>query len=91
MTTCAIRSAAIPSTRTPVSVNGIVIPHEQISHESQHYLAATPVEAWRKAAEALVIRELLLQEARRKNIVAVPARDAEGRRDRGGGIDTRAH
>lgn len=81
MTTCAIRSAAIPSAKTPVSVNGVVIPREQISHESQHYPAANPVEAWRKAAEALVIRELLRQEAEAKNIVAVPADDAEGRRE----------
>jgi peptidyl-prolyl cis-trans isomerase C len=64
-----------------VSVNGIVIPHEQIAHESQHYPAATPVEAWHKAAEALIIRELLLQEARSKSIAAVPADDAEGRRE----------
>jgi peptidyl-prolyl cis-trans isomerase C len=39
------------------------------------------MESWRKAAEALVLRELLLQEARRQDTQAVPQVDERGRRE----------
>jgi peptidyl-prolyl cis-trans isomerase C len=39
----------------------------------------SPFEAWKAAARALAIRELLLQEARRLNIAAQPMSDDEGR------------
>src|SRR5690606_6112998 len=55
-----------PTTRPPISVNGVVIERTAIAQEAQHHPAASPGESMRKAAEALVVRELLLQEARRQ-------------------------
>lgn len=65
----------------PVSVNGVKIARDAIVREMQHHAAPKPVAAWQQAARALVIRELLLQEARRLAIAAEPASDAEGRRE----------
>lgn len=65
----------------PVSVNGVAIPRAEIARETQHHPASKPIEAWQAAARALVVRELLLQEARRLRIVAQPIADAEGRRE----------
>jgi len=64
-----------------VRVNGRTIPREQIAREVQHHPARTPLEAWQAAARALVVRELLLQEARRLDIAADPAEDENGRRE----------
>jgi peptidyl-prolyl cis-trans isomerase C len=64
-----------------VSVNGTVIGHDDISREAQNHPAPTPLAAWTGAARALVVRELLLQEARRRNVEARPASDGEGRRE----------
>jgi peptidyl-prolyl cis-trans isomerase C len=47
----------------------------------QNHPAPTPLEAWRAAARALVVRELLLQEARRTGIEAAPLSDDDGRRE----------
>lgn len=47
----------------PVLVNGVEITDEQVFREMQHHPAASPTEAMQLAAQALVIRELLLQEA----------------------------
>jgi peptidyl-prolyl cis-trans isomerase C len=65
----------------PVKVNGVVIARDAIIREMQHHAAAKPVAAWQQAARALVIRELLLQEARRLDVVPQPQSDAEGRRE----------
>jgi peptidyl-prolyl cis-trans isomerase C len=65
--------------RTPVSVNGVAIPHDAISRETQNHPAGTPIAAWTAAARALVVRELLLQEARRTTVDAEPLTDGEGR------------
>lgn len=62
-----------------VSVDGVVIPHAAISAEAQHHPASSPAEAFRMAAEALVVRELLLSEARAAGVAADPQRDARGR------------
>lgn len=70
-----------PADRAKVSVNGVPIPRETIAREVQHHPAAKPVDAWRAAAQALVIRELLAQEARRLDMAAEPLVDAEGRRE----------
>jgi peptidyl-prolyl cis-trans isomerase C len=79
--TCAVHSdSAFPKPVT-VSVNGIVIPRNAIARETQHHPAEKPVLAWQAAARALVIRELLLQEARRLGVEAEPAADVEGRRE----------
>jgi peptidyl-prolyl cis-trans isomerase C len=77
---CAIRPAIDRKPKT-IRVNGTEIPREAIARETQHHPAARPIDAWKAAARALAIRELLLQEARRLGIEAVPLRDEEGRRE----------
>lgn len=79
-TGCAVKSAATAKPRT-VSVNGIAITREAIAQETQNHPASKPIEAWRAAARALVIRELLLQEARRLCLAPAPLTDEEGRRE----------
>jgi peptidyl-prolyl cis-trans isomerase C len=64
-----------------VSVNGTAIAPDDIARETQNHPADKPLDAWRAAARALVIRELLLQEATRREVVAEPLCDAEGRRE----------
>jgi peptidyl-prolyl cis-trans isomerase C len=72
------RNASAP---VPVSVNGVVISRDAITREIQNHPAPGPALAWREAARALVVRELLLQEAARLGIEAEPQTDAEGRRE----------
>jgi peptidyl-prolyl cis-trans isomerase C len=64
-----------------VRVNGIAIPRDLIAREVQQHPSRSPAEAWKAAARALVVRELLLQEARRLGVQADPLSDAEGRRE----------
>ena len=64
-----------------VSVNGIVIARDAIARETQHHPASKPIAAWQSAARALVVRELLLQEARNLGIEATPQSDPSGRRE----------
>jgi len=68
----------LPKPKT-VSVNGTVIPREEIARETQNHPAGKPIDAWQAAARALVVRELLLQESMRLGITAEPLRDDEGR------------
>lgn len=75
------RPATRPSRPDEVSVNGIVIPRAAIAQEIQNHQAKTPVAAFHAAARALVVRELLLGEARRLGITAAPEADAEGCRE----------
>jgi peptidyl-prolyl cis-trans isomerase C len=63
----------------PVSVNGVSIPSAAIARETQHHQASDPDQAWELAARALVIRELLVQEADRLAITAKQLDDGEGR------------
>lgn len=65
----------------PVTVNGRTISRAEIARETQHHPASRPIDAWQAAARALVVRELLLQEARRLAIEPRPMRDDEGRRE----------
>lgn len=65
--------------RATVSVNGVEIPHAAISAEAQQHPATTAAEAYRAAAEALVVRELLLTEARAQGVPVAPDRDSKGR------------
>ncbi|MGE0768511.1 MAG: peptidylprolyl isomerase [Hyphomicrobiaceae bacterium] len=65
----------------PVSVNGVAISRAEIARETQHHPASKPTDAWQAAARALVVRELLLQEARRLQIAPEPRIDEEGRRE----------
>lgn len=67
--------------QTKVSVDGVRIPADAIAREAQQHPGGTPVEAWTSAARALVVRELLLGEARRRGIVARAIEDGEGRRE----------
>jgi peptidyl-prolyl cis-trans isomerase C len=77
---CSAHPTKLPN-RNGVRVNGIAIPREVIAREIQHHPSRTPVEAWKAAARALAVRELLLQEARRLEISAEPMTDCEGRRE----------
>ena len=80
-TTCSVRSVIAGAARVPVTVNGVTIAHDAISREAQNHPAPKPIDAWRAAARALAVRELLLQEARRCGLRADPLADAEGRRE----------
>ncbi|MEZ5763288.1 MAG: peptidylprolyl isomerase [Xanthobacteraceae bacterium] len=64
----------------PVTVNGVVIAPELIAAEAQNHPApkGKPGWAWQAAARALVLREVLLQEARAQAIAPSPIELAEG-------------
>jgi peptidyl-prolyl cis-trans isomerase C len=64
-----------------VRVNGVRIPRDVIAREVQYHPSRTPAESLKAAARALVVRELLLQEARRLQIEAESLADADGRRE----------
>lgn len=64
-----------------VSINGVVISMEAIAAEAQNHPAAKPGWAYRAAARALAIRELLTQEAERLNIQAEPREIEPGKRE----------
>ena len=68
-----------PPTFGEVRVNGVEIPPEAIAEEIQHHPAPDAESAWLEAARALAVRELLLQEARRRGIAAEPLTDEGGR------------
>ena len=78
--TCAVHQSILPRARG-VSVNGVSIPRDLIAREAQHHPSRTPAEAWKAAARALVVRELLLLEARRLEVSGEPMADSEGRRE----------
>jgi peptidyl-prolyl cis-trans isomerase C len=61
-----------------VIVGGQEIPAAEIAAEAQNHPAETPEAAWVAAAEALVIRRLLLDEAGRLHIEATDLCDDEG-------------
>jgi len=64
-----------------VVVNGEIIPSAAIAAEAQNHAAPKdkPGIAWRKAAQALAIRTLLLQEARARGLEPDPEELAPGR------------
>jgi peptidyl-prolyl cis-trans isomerase C len=64
-----------------ISVNGTVVPRAAIARETQNHPASKPIDAWMAAARALVVRELLLQEAQRLDLVPEPIMDEQGRRE----------
>ncbi len=70
-----------PVAPPPVSVNGVTISRKAIAAEVQNFPAGNPGEGWRAAARALVIRELLLQQARRLDIRVEQEIDESGRRE----------
>lgn len=73
--------AILASLHPDVIVNGETIPAAAIASEAQNHAAprGKPGIAWRKAAQALTIRALLLQEARRRGLVPDPMELAPGR------------
>lgn len=68
-----------PPSFSQVRVNSVEITPEAIAQEIQHHPASDPETAWKEAARALAIRELLLQEAERLGIEADPEPDEAGR------------
>lgn len=62
-------------------VNGEAVPRAAIAQEAQNHSAPSgkPGIAWRKATDALAIRTMLLQEARRRGLAPEPAEVAPGR------------
>lgn len=78
---CSLKSVLTQAQRKAVSVNGVVIAHDLIARETQNHPAANPGLAWKAATRALVVRELLLQEAKRLGLGAEPLVDDAGRRE----------
>ncbi|WAJ28163.1 peptidylprolyl isomerase [Antarcticirhabdus aurantiaca] len=80
---CGCASTPKPAAPLPdggkVSVNGVEIGAEAIAREIQHHPASDGAAAWRAAAQALVVRELMLQAARAAGLEASPERDDAGR------------
>ena len=74
---CSIKDA-LPKPKT-LSVNGVVIPREDVAREIQNHPADKPILAWQAAARALIVRELLRQESQRLGIAAESESDGEGR------------
>ena len=70
---------ADPVGHAPVKVDGREIPFAAIAAEAQNHPAPDAGAAWRAAAEALVVRQILLAEADRLGIEADELRDEEGR------------
>jgi peptidyl-prolyl cis-trans isomerase C len=66
-----------------VVVNGETIASAAIAAEAQNHVVpkGKPGLAWRKAAQALAIRALMLQEANRRGVEAMPADLGPGRRE----------
>jgi peptidyl-prolyl cis-trans isomerase C len=62
-----------------VSVNDVEISAAAIAAECQNHPAANAEEAYQEAVRALVIRELLLQEAARLGLAPTPLKDESGR------------
>jgi len=67
--------------RPPIKLNGVVLPSHMIAAEAQHHPAHTPAAAYQAAARALIVRTLLLEEAKREGIVAEPELIAPGKRE----------
>ncbi len=61
-----------------VTVNDVTISRKAIAAEVQNFPARNPGEAWRAATRALIIRELLRQEAHRLDVPVEQRADAEG-------------
>lgn len=78
---CVVHSTVQNTERTPITVNEKEISHDLISAEVQNHAEETPTKAWQAAARALVVQEVLLQEARRLGLSAVPLEDDQGRRE----------
>ncbi len=67
--------------RSPIKLNGVVLPPQMIAAEAQHHPAGTPADAFAAAARAIIIRTLLLEEADRRTVAAQPEMVAPGKRE----------
>lgn len=67
--------------RPAIKLNGVVLPPQMIAAEAQHHPSQTPAAAFQAAARALIIRTLLLEEAKRDAIAAEPELIAPGKRE----------
>jgi len=67
--------------RAPIKLNGVVLPPQMIAAEAQHHPARTPAAAFDAAARALIVRTLLLEQAKRLGIVAEPDWIEAGKRE----------
>jgi peptidyl-prolyl cis-trans isomerase C len=63
------------------TINGVEIGQEAILAETQNHPSSSPDQAWANAVEALAVKELLVQEARRTGLVPAPETDRDGRRE----------
>ncbi len=81
MSACSSRSSDAFPPRAEISVNGVVLPYAAVAAEAQNHSAASPAEAFTEAARALVVRELLVQEAKRRGLTPEPEQDFAGRRE----------
>lgn len=70
-----------PEPRAPIRVNDAEITEDAVRTEAQHHPADTPAKAFAAAARALVVRELLLQEARRLEIASESQSVGDGKRE----------
>jgi peptidyl-prolyl cis-trans isomerase C len=70
-----------PDPEPRIRVDGVAISESAIAAEMQHHPAATGAEAYEEAVTALVIRQVLLHEARRQAVSPKPQTDAAGRRE----------
>ena len=61
-----------------ISVNGVEVTAREIAAEAQNHPAESPDAAWQAAAEALVVRQLLLQEAQHRGISPEPQAGEDG-------------
>ncbi|MBL8710508.1 MAG: peptidylprolyl isomerase [Rhodospirillaceae bacterium] len=68
-----MQAAQLAPAPAAIEVNGVEIPETAIARELQHHPAESLAAARRKAVEALVIRELLVQEARRRGFATEEA------------------
>jgi len=62
-----------------ITVNGVAVTRKAIAAEVQNFPDGSASAGWAAATRALVVRELLLQEAARLGIVAEPRSDTDGR------------
>jgi len=67
--------------RAPICVNGVEISADAVQAEAQNHPVETPAKALHEAAQALVVREVLLQKAQGLNISAIPEVLGEGKKE----------
>ena len=69
----------VSDTRIHIQVNGVEIHEADVFQEAQHHPAEDEKDALFAAARALVVRELLSQEAETLGVTAIPESDSSGK------------